>query len=150
MDKIESLADIKDEKAFLNAYNALKQDVTELRSSLKTLEAEKAALTTQLEGLSSDKFKIKAIKAEIAKRLEADGIKDADRLMKYVNLEEVDFDEDDNLVGVDESLNTLKADFPELFDTKRRAGTKSIDANANTPAEVKKSTTEAQVDALFG
>lgn len=143
--EINSLEDIQNPEAFLRAYRKMKDDLRDLR-------AENKSLTQQIESVDEDavtKWKERAVKAEAKLNLEGQGIKDADRILKYVSLDGVDFDEEGNLSGLDDKLEGIKTDFPELFDTKRRAGRNSADIHADTPANTQKDLTETQVDAWF-
>jgi hypothetical protein len=143
---------IEDPAALLKAHEKAKQDLVDLRVELKTLQKEHDELKTQSEALSPEnleKFKMKAIKAEIKAQLESEGIKNADRILKYMDFEGVDYDEEEKIVGVDDKLDVIKGDFPELFDPRKRAGRESVDIHANAPARAEKSTTESQVDQLF-
>jgi predicted nuclease with TOPRIM domain len=123
----------------------------ELQDDVKTLRVENKGLKTEVESANPDavnKWKQRAVKAEAKARLEEDGIRDADRILKYMKLDGVDFNEDEALTGFDEKLNEVKTDFPELFDKKRRAGGKA-DIYADGKVDKAKSTTQAQVDAIF-
>lgn len=93
-------------------------------------------------------FKERALKAEAKLKVAALGIKDPDRVVKYLKLDEVDFAEDGSITGLDESINTVKSDFPELFDARKRVGGK-VDAAANTDVKVEKTVTDMQLDRLF-
>lgn len=137
--------EVKDPQGLLKAYRELQQTVVSLRNEKKELE-------TQLENTSEDavnEWKKRAVKAEAKVALQGQGIKDTDRLMKYLNLDGVDFDDEGNLSGLDEKVSEVKADFPELFDVKKRAGRSSADIHEKQPAKEEKSTTEMQVDSLF-
>lgn len=146
MDEIKSLDDIKDPEGFLKAYAKARQDLSDLRADNKRL-------TTELEAKSDDevsKWKERALKAEAKTTLEAQGIKNAERILKYLNLEGVDFDEDGNLTGLDDKVTEVKTDFPELFDTKRRAGRNSADIHDQNPPKRELSPSELQVAAIYG
>lgn len=138
--------EIKDVQAFYDAHEVAKADLVTLRSEKKDLEAQVAG--TDEEAVAA--WKKRALLAEARSNLEADGVKDADRIVKRLDLSNVDFDEDDNLSGFDEAVAEFKADFPELFDAKRRAGRSSIDANADTPTKKELSPSEQQVAAIYG
>ena len=90
-----------------------------------------------------------AVEMAVQQSLAEQGIKNPERIAKYLKKDDISFDDDGALTGFDERLDEVKADFPELFDTKRRAGRQNVDIHADNPANVKKSTTESQVDALF-
>lgn len=143
---------IENPEALLKAHDKLKEDITALRTRFKELEKEKAELETAAEALSPDNFnkmKERALKAEIRAQLEADGVPNADGVIKYLDLNDVDYDEEGSIVGVDEKLEALKTDLPLLFDKKARAGRSGADIHEKAPANTHKSTTEAQVDSLF-
>jgi len=98
------------------------------------------------ERVNNDANKARAIKAEAKLALLHEGIKEPDRLVKYLSLNDLDFDEEGRLSGFEESLTALRADMPELFDPKRRA--RGIDAHAQGDV-AQKTVTEQQVDRLF-
>lgn len=142
----EEVTEVKDPQGLLKAYEKAKQDLIDLRNEKKELEK-------QLESVDDDavnKWKERAVRAEAKANLESQGIKDADRILKYVSLEGVDFDDEGNLTGIDEKLSGIKEDFPELFDTKKRAGRNSADIHADGTAKTEMSPTERQVAQLFG
>lgn len=144
---------IEDPAALLKAHNKLKEDIVNLRAEFKAIQKERDELKAASEALSPenlDKMKKRALQAEIKAKLESEGVPNPDGVLKYLDLEGVDYDENDNLTGVDEKLEALKNDLPLLFDKKARAGRSSADIHADAPANTKKSTTEAQVDAMFG
>lgn len=144
--EIKSLEDIKDPEGFLKEYHKARNDLTELR-------AENKRLTTELESKSDDeagKWKDRALKAEAKTTLEAQGIKNAERILKYLDLEGVDFDDEGNLTGLDDKVTEVKTDFPELFDTKRRAGRNSADIHDQNPSKRELSPSELQVAAIYG
>lgn len=93
-------------------------------------------------------LKDRALKAEAKLKLNALGIKDPDRVVKYLKFEGVEFAEDGTITGLDDSINTVKSDFPELFDARKRVGGK-VDAAADNPVVVPKSSTDVQLDNLF-
>jgi len=135
---------IEDLEAYVAAYEKAKADLVTLRTEKKELEQVAAAGSEE----EVSKWKERAIKSEARLAIESTGVKDADRILKRMNLSEVDFDDDGNLSGFEESLNEFKQDFPELFDPKKRTGGK-IDANANGTVEPKKSVSELQAEALL-
>jgi hypothetical protein len=89
----------------------------------------------------------RALKAEAKAKLTEQGVKDVDRFVKRLNFDSVSLDEEGNLSGLDEQIDGFKADFPEVFDAKRRVGGQ-IDSGPRNPTETTKSTTERQLDSL--
>lgn len=134
-ERITSLDEIKDPEAFLKAYYKAMDELSEMRVELK----ESTKVLDELKESGSDenlaKWKDRALKQAVKSMLETEGIKNSDRILKYMSLEGVDFDDEkDILTGFDDKLKEVKTDFPELFDAKRRAGSSSADIHANAPA----------------
>lgn len=145
-ERITSLDQIEDAEKFLNAYYGAMEDAKTLREENKTLQ-------TQLESTSDEeisKWRTRALQAEAKATLESQGIKNPDRILKYLNLDGVDFDEEGNLTGLDDKVNEVKTDFPELFDVKRRAGSSSADIHEGKPAKRELTPSEQQVAAIYG
>ena len=116
--RVTSLEEIKDPEAFLAEHYRAKDEAAELRRTNAELQA-------QVEASGDDavaKWRDRALKAEAKANLEGQGLKNPDRILKYLNLEGVDFDDEGNLAGLGDKVNEVKTDFPELFDVKRRAG----------------------------
>lgn len=134
---------IKDAEAFLAAHEQLKTDIKAVRDENKGLK--QAVEATDEEAVS--KWKNRSIRAEALAQLQATGVKDAERILKRIDLSKVDFDENDSLTGLDTSIEEFKTDFPELFDAKRRAA--SADIHANGVAEKAMTTSELQAQALM-
>lgn len=123
----EKKTEIRDPEGLLKAYEKAKADLVALREEHKSLQE-------QLQSLNTDEMRLKALTAEAKLALQAQGIKDADRLMPYIGTDGLDFDEEGQVKGLDERLETLKKDLPEVFDPKVRAGGKA-DIFADSPSE---------------
>lgn len=141
MPKLEEMTqdDVDNMQKALDDFKKENQKFREQRDEWKT-KAENSEVNTTL--------KERVLKAEAKLRLADSGIKDPDRIIKYLKFDGVDFDEEGNLTGLDDSIETVKGDFPELFDPKRRVGGR-VDAAADSPVKTEKSITELQVDRLF-
>lgn len=95
-------------------------------------------------GVSEDET-ISALRAQVTKaeaklRLQKEGIKDVDRVVGRMDFSNVGFDDDGNINGLDEQVESLKTDIPELFDHKRRVaggadGSSQGSAPSLTPTE---------------
>lgn len=143
--RVTSLEEIKDPEGFLKSYYKAMDEAKEMREENKTLK-------TQVESTSEEavnKWRDRALRGEAKANLESQGIKNPDRILKYINLEGVDFDDDGNVTGLDDKVSEVKTDFPELFDVKRRAGRSGVDIHADNPAKTKMTGTEAQVARIF-
>lgn len=151
-DKIEKLEDIENPEEFLKSHNKAFEDLKELRAEIKRYEKERDELKKKVDEFDTselDKLKAELLKTKVEARLTADGLPDVAGVTKYLNYDGVELDENGEIQGLDEKVEALKADLPTLFDTKRRAGRAGADIHEKEPANVQKSTTEAQVDALF-
>lgn len=109
-------------------------DIEKMRAALEKYKKENQKFRTQRdeykksvdEGVANDetlsKFRQRTVQAEAKLKLRELGIKDADRLVKYLDLNKVTINDEDELEGLDDQIDSLKGDFPELFDPKRRVG----------------------------
>ena len=136
--------EIKDPQAVLAALERAKGDAKKFR-------VEKEALEKELEGLksTSQQVQTKLINEKIIKHLSELGIKNADRLMKYIKSESLNLDESFELSGLDEQIESLKTDFPELFDPKHIVGGKA-DAGDKSPINAKLSASQIQAQLVLG
>lgn len=143
--------EIEDPAAVLAALERAKADAKKFREQLAALEVERDAIGKQLEELKNvdvaEEWKGKYKNSEVRQALAGKGIKDADRVMKFMDLDSVSFDDDGKLSGLDAAVDSVKKELPELFDPKRRVGG---GADLFTQGEVKKalSTTELQLEHL--
>src|SRR4051812_25908747 len=139
------------------------EEVTEIRDPEKVLESLKAAnaeakryreerdaLKAQLESVkvADTTWKAKAVTAHVQAALRAQGIKDTRRVMKFLDVEGIDLDDEDKLVGFDEKMKALRNDLPELFNPKKRVGG-AADAFASGDVKTKKGGTELQVERIY-
>lgn len=138
--------EVKNPEAVLAELRRAQEDLKSLRAEHKKLQdaAEKAKANAK-----ADPFREKAINAEIKLALHDLGIKDQGRLIKFLDKEGIDFDEDGGLVGLKENIDKLKADLPELFDPKRRVGGKA-DIFADNATNKPMNSTELQLARIFG
>lgn len=109
----EQLEKVK--KALKRAQDEAKKFRTE-RDELKTqvTELEAKPDTTELNA--------RLVKVYAEKHLAGLGVKDSDRVLKYLSLDGVELDDEGNLAGFEEKVNAVKTDLPELFDVKKRVG----------------------------
>lgn len=140
-----------------NIEDLTQADIDKMESALDRYKTENQKFRTQRDeykaaadaGEVNEKFRTRALAAEAKLKLSALGVKDTDRLVKYVDFSKVQIDDEDKITGLDEQIESLKGDFAEVFDPKRRVGGKA-DAAADTPPATPKTTTELQVAKLFG
>lgn len=135
---------IEDPKAVLDALNRAKNDAKKFREEKEKLENDlntKDQLVAEYSG--------KLLREKIKSEFEKQGFKDSERLFKFVNFNELEFDEEYNIVGFDKQFQQLKKDFPEIFDAKLRVGGQA-DGAANTVVNTKISATELQARKILG
>jgi hypothetical protein len=139
--------EIRDPEGLLKAYEKAKEDIVTLRAQLKELETERESFSEE----AVQKWKNIAVQAQALKVLQEQGVKDGERILKRLDLSDVEFDEEAKTVtGLDTKLEEFKKEFPEIFDAKRRAGASSADIHDQKPAKQQLSGTEAQVARIFG
>lgn len=139
----ETPVEIKDPAGLLAAYEKAKSDLVALRTAKNDLEAQVTALT---EASSDDKWRKRAVSEAIKAAVEKQGIKNPDRVLRLMDLSDVDFDEEDNLTGFDGKVDGVKKDYPELFDPKVRTGGK---ADIHAAGDVKVNPLKQQIHAAL-
>ena len=117
-EEVTGTEEVRNPAGLLAAYDKAKEDLVALRSEYK-------ALQDQVANATPDEYRLKALSAETRLALQAQGIKDVDRLMPYIGTDGLDFGEDGKVTGLTERMEALKKDLPEVFDPKVRAGGKA-------------------------
>jgi hypothetical protein len=122
--------EIKDPAAVLAALDRAKKDAKQFR-------LEKEELETQLKSWQehSNKVQSKLVQDKVLGHIQGLGIQNSDRLLKYIKTDSLALNDDLELEGLDEQIETLKTDFPELFDPKLLVGGKADSANAEPAAK---------------
>jgi len=117
--------EIKDPAAVLAALDRAKKDAKQFR-------VEKEELETQLKSWQdySDKIKSKFVKDKVVGHLQGLGLQNSDRLLKYIKVDLLTLNDEMELEGLDDQIDSLKNDFPELFDPKFLVGGKADSADA--------------------
>lgn len=73
-----------------------------------------------------------------------------DGLLKLIDFEELEIDEDGEVTGLEDQVSQLKSDYPELFARQRSAGPKDKDGSDKNPAGRKpQSATEKAIARAF-
>lgn len=136
--------EIKDPKAVLDALDRAKKDAKQSRLEREELEKRFNEISN-----SASNIKSKYISQMINMHLSGLGIQNADRLMKYIKADALTLTDDLELEGLDEQINSIKSDFPELFDPKLLVGGKADSAQA-TPVKKPMSASEMQARIVLG
>jgi len=136
--------EIKDPAAVLAALDRAKKDAKQFREEKEALEVEITKFKDE-----SAKFSSRLLKEKIMQELSKHYAGPSDRLFKYLSLSELTFDDELNVVGLDEQIDQIKKDFPEIFDPKLLVGGKADSAEA-TPVNKRLSATEKQALLILG
>jgi len=137
-------AEIRDPEAVLAALDRAKKDAKESRLEKERLEQELQKQSDELV-----KYSGKLLREKIEKELSKLNISNSDRVLKYLNTANLTFDDDFNIIGLDDQIKEMKKDFPELFDPKLLVGGKA-DAGATQSVEKKVSTSELLAKIAMG
>ena len=89
------------------------------------------------------------MKEKIAQRLAAEGLKEPKRFLKFIDTVKLEFDENYEILGLDEQLEQLKKDLPEIFDAKVRVGGQA-DAAIKASVSTQYSASEMQAAKILG
>lgn len=123
-------------------------ELDQIREALKMANGESAAnrhkvkeLEQQVQALSetAERVTAKYRQTQINAQLERNGITNT-KITKLLDLGQIELDDDGNVTGLDEQIESVKSEFPELFETKRSVP--KVDA-ADKPA-IKRQLTSAE------
>lgn len=135
---------IDDPKAVLSALERAKNDAKRYREEKEKLEND---LTKKNDKIAE--FTGKLIREKISQNLAKEGIHDPNRVLKFFDMDSIDFDDDFEIIGFADQLAELKKDFPEIFDAKLRVGGQA-DAAVKTSVSTKYSASEMQAAKILG
>ena len=97
-------------------------------------------------------WKPRLVKAHALAAFAAAGCKSPERAARLVDLDSITFDDDGNPEGLDDQVEELKEDMPELFEKTRQRGPaapRGVDGGPRTPGAPKKlSATERQLQGI--
>ncbi len=117
--------EIKDPKAVLDALDRAKADAKRFRE-------EKGALEINLNSRDQKiaEYSGKLLREQVKKELSGQNITNVDRLLKYIDFNKLEFDEEFNVSGLEDQIVGIKSDFPEFFDPKLLVAGKADSADA--------------------
>lgn len=138
---------IDDPKAVLEALERAKREAKQFREERDAARSENQTLQASLKATEGLKSRYVASEARLA--LLTAGVKDTERVSKYLNLSEIEIDDDGKVQGLGEKIDAAKKDLPELFDAKRRVGG-AADLFADGGTGPQKSASEIQAEKLLG
>ena len=135
---------IEDPKAVLSALDRAKSDAKKYREQAEHLENtvnERDSVIAQYSG--------RLLNQKLTQKLAAEGINDPDRVLKFINVNNLSFDDDFNLIGFEDQFELLKNDLPEVFDAKLRVGGQA-DTAIKASVSTSYSATELQAARILG
>ena len=121
---------IEDPKAVLAALDRAKADARKFREEKESLESNLANKDQTISAYTD-----KLIKEKLTQKIAAEGIKDPERILKFINMSNLSLGENFDLIGFEGQIDQLKQDLPEIFDAKLRVGGQadtSIQASVST------------------
>jgi hypothetical protein len=136
--------EIKDPKAVLGALERAKMDAKKYREEKEKLEIDLNS-SNQLVAEYSGKL----LKEKARQKISDLGVKEPQRLMKYLNFSNLEFDNELEIVGLEDQIDSIRNDFPEIFDAKIRVGGQA-DAAATTVVNTVQSASQLQAKYLLG
>jgi hypothetical protein len=135
---------IEDPAAVLGALERAKAEAKKFREEKERLENDLKTSTETIAGYSS-----KLLKEKVKSKFEANGIKDSDRFMRFIDFNQLSLDDSNEVSGLDDQIASLKNDLPEIFDPKLRVGGQA-DTAASTSVNTRISATELQARQILG
>lgn len=135
---------IEDPAAVLGALERAKAEAKKFREEKEKLEADLQTTTELVANYSS-----KLLQEKVKAKFDSNGLKDANRFMRFVDFGQLSLDDNNELIGFDTQLESLKQDLPEIFDPKLRVGGQANTAES-TSVNTRISATELQARQILG
>lgn len=135
---------LNDPKAVLAALDRAKSDAKKFREQKEQLEID---LNSKDQAIAE--YSGKLLREKVLQKISSEGIKDPKRILKFMNLTELEFDENFEVVGFENQFNQLKEDLPEVFDPKLRVGGQA-DAAVKASVSTQYSATQLQAAKILG
>ena len=110
-------ATLNDPKAVLAALDRAKSDAKKFREEKEKLEVDLNSSNQKIAEFSG-----KLLYEKVLQKISAEGVKEPRRLLKFMDLNKFEFDDNLDVVGFDEQFKQLQEDLPEIFDPKLRVG----------------------------
>lgn len=131
---------IEDPKAVLSALERAKQDAKRFREEKEELSKQ---LQSKEEAIAS--YSGNLLKEKVSKKIIQEGIKDPERLLKFMDMNSLSLDDNFDIVGFEDQIDKLRNDLPEIFDPKLRVGGQ---ADAAVKASVSTQYSASQLQAM--
>jgi len=136
------------------ALQKANKEATRNRLALKELreKAEEGNSETEVEKArkaAEASWKPRVVKSAAKAALLSAGAGKPERLLKLVDVDKCDVDEDGDVAGLDDQIDELREEYPELFEAKTTKRTR-VETGDRTAKPRTKSATELQAAALLG
>ena len=135
---------IEDPKAVLSALERAKGDAKKFREEKEQLEVD---LNSKNQIISE--YSGKLLREKVMQKISKEGIKDPQRVLKFIDLSKLEFDEDFEVIGFEDEFSNVKQDLPELFDPKLRVGGQA-DSAVQASISTQYSATQLQAAKILG
>lgn len=135
--------EIRDPQAVLSALEKAKADAKRSRLEKEELEVRLAELTNK-----TTLTQARLMDEKILKNLSSLGIPNGAKLMKYIKVDQLQLTDDFEVAGLEDQIDALKTDFPELFDPKIIVGGKA-DSAMSKPIDVTVSVSDLQAKSIL-
>lgn len=108
---------LNDPKAVLAALDRAKSDAKKFREEKEKLEVDLNSSNQRIAEFSG-----KLLHEKVLQKISAEGVKEPRRLLKFMDLNKFEFDDNLDVVGFEDQFKQLQEDLPEIFDPKLRVG----------------------------
>lgn len=135
--------EIRDPQAVLSALEKAKAEAKKTRLEKEELEKQLAELTNK-----TTLAQARLMDEKILKNLSSLGIPNGGKLMKYIKLDQLQLTDDFEVAGLQDQIDSLKTDFPELFDPKIIVGGKA-DSGMSKSIDVPLTASDLQAKAVL-
>lgn len=135
---------IEDPKAVLSALERAKSDAKKFREQTEEL----SKLVEQKDQKIAE-YTGNLLKEKVSKKIQEQGVKDPERLLRFIDMNSVQFDDNFEVVGFEEQIDKLKNDLPEIFDAKLRVGGQA-DSAIKAVVSTQYSATQLQAAKILG
>lgn len=135
---------LNDPKAVLAALDRAKSDAKKFREQKEQLEIDLNSTSQKIAEFSG-----RLLHEKVLQKISAEGIKDPKRLLRFMDMNKLEFDENLEVVGFDDQFSKLKEDLPEIFDPKLRVGGQS-DAGVKASVTTQYTATQLQAAKILG
>lgn len=135
---------LNDPKAVLAALDRAKSDAKKFREEKEKLEIDLNSSNQKIADFSG-----KLLHEKVLQKISAEGVKEPRRLLKFMDLNKFEFDENLEVVGFEDQFKQLQEDLPEIFDPKLRVGGQA-DAAMKASVSTQYSATQLQAAKILG